>query len=154
MDYSHEWLEPRHRAISESPVRPSSVDLPPRTPRLHRRGTGARSWAISGSRAKTKDCWPATWSMVAWLPATPLANDAGGRTKAKGSCSQVHKYMELSPGLYLGPGCWISYLGSALLLKALLDLELHQHFTIYCLDPKAPTKVLSSVQELLSNYCC
>ena len=29
-----------------------------------------------------------------------------------------------------------------LLKIALLDFELHQHFTIYCLDPKAPTKVL------------
>lgn len=29
-----------------------------------------------------------------------------------------------------------------LLKVALLDLKLHHHFTIYCLDPKVPTKVL------------
>lgn len=67
------------------------------TPRLHLIGMEARSWATSGSIARTMGLLPEAWRYDFYQ--LSLASASGGRTKAKGGCSQVHRYMELFPGL-------------------------------------------------------
>ena len=146
MDWGCVQLEPRYRALSESIVWLSLVFLYLEFPELWLRGSGAGSWATSGSTARSEVCMPLNWCMVEcdssqvpWhmvLVTDPKSNRAVAEFSRIWTCFRVCKQDHSQRASHLGasllsqngcPRSWTAlrfhnpYLGPKAVNKALLS---------------------------------